>query len=109
MTGTQTIAPASASAFSERRTSPGSMKAAAPLVYRVVPNDTLEQISLRSLGRYDTDLLQKWQELNPELTDPDLILVGQRLRLPRPGAHTTASSGDQGHERTAERTPSKQR
>ncbi len=109
MTDTQTIAPASASAFSERRTSPGSMKAAAPLVYRVVPNDTLEQISLRSLGRYDTDLLQKWQELNPELTDPDLILVGQRLRLPRPGAHTTASSGDQGHERTAERTPSKQR
>jgi LysM repeat protein len=107
MTSTQTIAPAPASAFPERRTSPGSMKTAAPLVYRVVPNDTLEQISLRSMGRYDTNLLQKWQQLNPELTDPDLILVGQRLRLP-PSAHTTASSGDQGPERTTERAPSKQ-
>ena len=44
--------------------------------------DDLRQICLRQLGRYTDEVLHKIRELNPELSDPDRITVGQRIVLP---------------------------
>jgi LysM domain len=51
----------------------------------VQPGDDLRQICLRYLGRYDLRLVAKVRELNPNLVDPDVITVGQRILLPAPG------------------------
>lgn len=48
----------------------------------VQPGDDLRQICLRQLGSYNAGVLRKIRELNPELTDPDRIIVGQRIFLP---------------------------
>ncbi|MGB8849052.1 MAG: AAA family ATPase, partial [Candidatus Acidiferrales bacterium] len=52
----------------------------------VHPNDDLRQICLRYIGSYNTQLVNEIRVLNPELTDPDRIAVGQRLALPLPVA-----------------------
>ncbi|MGA7921626.1 MAG: AAA family ATPase [Candidatus Acidiferrales bacterium] len=49
---------------------------------RVLPGQTLYQISVNKLGRYDDQVLEKLRGLNPSLKDPDLILSGQKLRIP---------------------------
>ena len=48
----------------------------------VQSRDDLRQICLRQLGRYTNDALRKIRELNPKLTNPDRITVGQRILLP---------------------------
>jgi hypothetical protein len=58
----------------------------------VQPRDDLRQICLRNFGRYDLRLVNKIIALNPELTDPDHINVGQRILLPGPRAFETAAS-----------------
>ena len=60
----------------------------------VVPGQTLIGISHSELGRYDTKTLTEIQKLNPWMTDPNLIPVGQELLLP----HSNGSS------KTARRT-----
>lgn len=56
------------------------------LEVEVKPQDTLTQISVRNLGKYDQQTLRKIESLNQDLTDPDLIQVGQMIRLPDPSA-----------------------
>jgi type II secretory pathway predicted ATPase ExeA len=48
----------------------------------VEPKETLSQISLRYLGRFDANLYKEICGLNPELIDPNLIHAGQQIRLP---------------------------
>ena len=48
----------------------------------VQPNDTLRQICMRSVGRYDRAVLNEILSANQELVDPDQIEVGQRIRIP---------------------------
>jgi type II secretory pathway predicted ATPase ExeA len=48
----------------------------------VQPNDDLRQICVRYLGRYDAEVLREITEFNSELSDPDRIVVGQRIVLP---------------------------
>jgi type II secretory pathway predicted ATPase ExeA len=48
----------------------------------VQPGDELRQICLGQLGSYNAGVFRKVRELNPELTDPDRIIVGQRIVLP---------------------------
>jgi general secretion pathway protein A len=50
--------------------------------YVVQPNDTIWNICLWSLGRYDETALAELRKLNPDLTNPDRIEVGQQIRLP---------------------------
>jgi general secretion pathway protein A len=57
--------------------------AGAPTVVVVRPQDDLRQICLRYLGSYSAQLASKVSKLNPELTNPDRIVVGQRIVLPR--------------------------
>ncbi|MGH9683094.1 MAG: AAA family ATPase [Candidatus Acidiferrales bacterium] len=48
----------------------------------VSPNETLSRISRETFGTYNHSIVEKIRELNPGITDPDLILSGQKLRLP---------------------------
>jgi type II secretory pathway predicted ATPase ExeA len=48
----------------------------------VRPNDTIWNLCVSSLGRYDEAALAELRKLNPELNDIDHIEVGQQIRLP---------------------------
>jgi type II secretory pathway predicted ATPase ExeA len=54
-----------------------------PLEVTVNAQQTLSAISVDKLGHYDSDVLREIQNLNPEITDPNLIHPGQRIVLPR--------------------------
>jgi nucleoid-associated protein YgaU len=51
-------------------------------VYVVQPKDTLRDLCVSALGRYDEVVLSQIQRLNPELRNPDHLDVGQKIRLP---------------------------
>jgi general secretion pathway protein A len=46
--------------------------------------DNLRQIALRTVGRYSGRIIEQIRKLNPGMTDPNRLEVGQQLRLPRP-------------------------
>lgn len=49
----------------------------------VAPEQTLSDLSVRTLGMYDGAVLHHIQELNPGLGNPDLIQPGQKILFPR--------------------------
>jgi general secretion pathway protein A len=49
----------------------------------VQSGETLRQIAFRTLGHDSGKLVEQIRRLNPTLTDPDHIVVGQEIRLPR--------------------------
>jgi phage tail protein X len=55
---------------------------AASYVYVVQPQDTLRDLCLSTLGRYDSAVLSKIRELNPGLKNPEHLYAGQEIRLP---------------------------
>jgi general secretion pathway protein A len=48
----------------------------------VQPGQSLKEICLQNVGRYDAELLSEISELNPQMKDPDHIEVGQSIWLP---------------------------
>jgi type II secretory pathway predicted ATPase ExeA len=50
--------------------------------YVIQPKDTLRDLCVSMLGRYDSDVLSEIRELNPNLRNPDHLDVGQEIRLP---------------------------
>jgi len=48
----------------------------------VLPGDDLYRISLRNLGKYDEQTLDRIHALNPWLSDPNHIEAGDRIRIP---------------------------
>ena len=64
----------------------------APFEITVKPSQTLEDIAVQYLGGFDLKRLHQIQALNPKLTDPDHIEVGQKLRLPGPPPLSMATS-----------------
>ncbi|PYU36335.1 MAG: hypothetical protein DMG28_00865 [Acidobacteria bacterium] len=48
----------------------------------VAPGQTLQEICLRYLGRFDGKLVQEIRALNPELADTNQLSAGQLIRLP---------------------------
>jgi hypothetical protein len=84
VTGTTTsVAPTSVgqSSHSVKARQPEAMFAGTTAV-TVQSGDVLRQICLRQLGGYTEEVLRKIRELNPELSNPDRITVGQRILLP---------------------------
>jgi general secretion pathway protein A len=55
-----------------------------PFEVTVKPSQTLEDIAVHYLGGFDLQRLHQIQALNPKLTDPDHIEVGQKIWLPGP-------------------------
>ncbi len=55
---------------------------ASSLTYVVQPNDTLRDLCLSIVGRYDAVVLEKVRKLNPDLKNPNRIEAGQEVRLP---------------------------
>jgi nucleoid-associated protein YgaU len=49
----------------------------------VVPKQTITDISTQNLGSFNGSVLHDIKALNPNLSDPDHIEVGQTLRLPK--------------------------
>jgi LysM repeat protein len=65
---------------SQNRHTEGTAMISAPPVYVVVPHDTLSQIAAsHGIPLFD---LEKW---NPQVSDPDVIYVGQELQLAASG------------------------
>ena len=64
-------------------------QSAGPRVIVVRQNDTLYRICVENFGRYDETTLVRLRELNPWLTNPVFIRVGQKIRVPdtRSGSH----------------------
>ncbi len=54
------------------------------LIVAVRPQETLREVSLRYLGRFDEKLLNQISALNPELKDPNHIEAWNLVRLPLP-------------------------
>jgi type II secretory pathway predicted ATPase ExeA len=50
--------------------------------YVIQPNDTLHDLCVSMLGRYDSIVLSEIRQLNPDLKNPDHLDVGQEIRLP---------------------------
>jgi hypothetical protein len=48
------------------------------------PQQTLKDLSLRYVGRFDSDVAEKIRSLNPDLKDPDHLEEGQLVRIPLP-------------------------
>lgn len=55
-----------------------------PFAVIVKPDQRLQDISEQYLGGWDVERLHQVQALNPKLTDPDHIEVGQKIWLPGP-------------------------
>jgi len=56
---------------------------------QVKPGQTLYQISVKKLGRYNGKVLEQLQDLNPWLNDPDHIQPGQKIRVPAMATDST--------------------
>jgi len=54
----------------------------------VQDGDTLCKILYRAYGRYNQAIVRAVQEKNPRLSNPDQILIGQKIWLPNPGQST---------------------
>jgi general secretion pathway protein A len=50
--------------------------------YVIQPNDTLRDLCVSMLGRYDSVVLSEIRQLNPDLKNSDHLDVGQEIRLP---------------------------
>ena len=66
---------------------------------QVKPGQTLYQISVNNLGKYNGKVLSQFQDLNPWLSDPDRIHPGQKIRVPAAATDSTDS------ERAAQQAP----
>ena len=55
-----------------------------PFEITVEPDQMLQDIAVKYLGSFNLKRLHQIQALNPKLTDPDHIEVGQKIRLPGP-------------------------
>jgi len=70
------------------------------------PQQTLQEISVLYLGRFDRHLFEEICSLNPELKDPNHIQAGQLIRLPlRPHAMTKAIDTSDAATTAKEETP----
>ena len=56
---------------------------------QVKPGQTLYQISVNKVGKYNGKVLSQLQDLNPWLSDPDRIHPGQTIRVPTAATNST--------------------
>lgn len=61
---------------------PSSGESYKSFVYVVQPNDTLHDLCVSTMGRFDRTVVAEIQKLNPDLNNFDHLQVGQRIRFP---------------------------
>jgi type II secretory pathway predicted ATPase ExeA len=66
-------------AISQTRAGESSIKS---FKYVIQPKDTLRDLCVSMLGRYDSIVLSEIRALNPNLKNPDNLDVGEEIRLP---------------------------
>ena len=58
-----------------------------PSIITLESGQTLSEVSVRYLGRFNNELTQQIQNLNPEIKNPNVVFAGAQVRLPtQPGA-----------------------
>jgi general secretion pathway protein A len=64
---------------------------------RLLPGQTLYQISIEKFGEYDDRILEQIRELNPGMADPEQVEPGQWIRMPlaRTVSENVQRPGDQ--------------
>jgi general secretion pathway protein A len=72
-------------------------------VITVESGQTLSELSLRYLGRFNPDVTQQIQTLNPEIRNPDLVFAGMQVRLPMPPGVSNGNASFSGVDSSAER------
>lgn len=77
----QTVEPTLAQASG---TTPQAMSSLQFLIVAVGPKDTVRDVSLRYLNRFDDEILSQIKALNPEVKNLNQMAPGQLLRLPFP-------------------------
>jgi general secretion pathway protein A len=70
---------------------------------QVKQGQTLYQISINNLGKYNGKVLSQFQDLNPWLSDPDRIHPGQKIRVP--AAATLSTDGQRAAEQASNAAP----
>jgi type II secretory pathway predicted ATPase ExeA len=81
--GTSGLEPSALAATAAAEPSASSARPrAAPLAVSVKRNESLGDLAMQYLGGFDQDRLRQIQKLNPKLTNPDHIEIGQTILLP---------------------------
>jgi general secretion pathway protein A len=62
------------------------------VVVTVAPHQTLREISMQHLGRFDAAQLKQIRGLNPGLEDPNHVQAGQLIRLPQDSRSSQATT-----------------
>jgi len=70
---------------------------------QVKPGQTLYEISVNKVGKYNDKVLEQLQDLNPWLSDPDRIQPGQKIRIP--ATATLSTDGQHTAEQAANAAP----
>jgi general secretion pathway protein A len=85
-TATSPVAPAGEGAPTEMDYTADPLETGATQIITVAatPGQTIQDISLSYVGRFDAQLLQQIRALNPEMKDPNHLTAGQLIRLPLP-------------------------
>jgi hypothetical protein len=73
-----------ASTISNYDAEPQDTGAGQVLTVMTGPRQTLKELSLRYVGRFDDELLKEIRTLNPKLKDPDHLEAGQLIQIPLP-------------------------
>ena len=58
----------------------------------VRPGDTLRQIIVRTIGKYNSGSIEQIRKLNPDIIDVDHLEVGQMIRLPQISASAASAA-----------------
>jgi hypothetical protein len=86
--GNTTAVPAAETVQRETR------QAAAPYkIIDVEPGNSLSDLMIAVYGQYSNNMVRRVQALNPQITDPNMILAGDSLRFPADGKPAYDSEG----------------
>ena len=78
------LAPANPSKSTTYSADPEDIGSGQVLTVVARPGQSLKELSLLYVGRFDSDLFEQICSLNPELKDPNHIEAGELIRVPLP-------------------------
>ena len=61
----------------------------------VPAGSSLSDLMLSVYGQYNSQMMNDVQAVNPQVTDPDFIVAGDRLRFPQKATGPSESAGEE--------------